>query len=101
MLCFHSEMDFAFELREWKLLGELGVALSLFFQHQGLWSEGMQRLRQAEGPLRKLQNNVLFTTMKEGWIELFNGRNLANWRLRHPDREHGPVMLRNICLREW
>lgn len=26
--------------------------------------------------------------MKEGWIELFNGKDLTGWRMRHPDREH-------------
>lgn len=26
--------------------------------------------------------------MEEGWIELFNGKDLTGWRMRHPDREH-------------
>ena len=44
-----AAMDFAQASGRGKLLGELGVALSRFFDIRGLWSEGMLRLRQAEG----------------------------------------------------
>ncbi|MBC8231535.1 tetratricopeptide repeat protein [bacterium] len=56
---FRVAMDFAQEQEQlgWKLLGELGAALSRFFYLRGLWSEGMQRLRQAEGALRNLKDN--------------------------------------------
>ena len=56
---FRASMDFSQEQEEWKLLGELGVALSQFFYFRGFWSEGIQRLRQAEGELRSLGDNAL------------------------------------------
>lgn len=56
---FRASMDFAQEQGAWKPLGELGVALSWFFYFHGLWSEGIQRLRQAEDALRRLQDNAL------------------------------------------
>lgn len=34
--------------------------------------------------------------MKEGWIELFNGKDLTGWRMRHPDREHKWVVHEGI-----
>jgi len=56
---FRSAMDFAHEQGGWKLLGELGVALSRFFEIRGLWSEGIQRLGQAEEALRSLSDKAL------------------------------------------
>ena len=26
--------------------------------------------------------------MAKEWIELFNGKDLTGWRMRHPEREH-------------
>ena len=63
---FRAAMNFAFDLGEWKLLGELGVALSLFFYIRGLWSEGIQRLRQAEEALRRLFDKALLAKIQHG-----------------------------------
>ncbi|MCZ6676697.1 MAG: tetratricopeptide repeat protein [Candidatus Poribacteria bacterium] len=59
---FRAAMDWARVQEEWKLVGELGVALSEFFYIRGLWSEGMDRLRQAEEALRSLQDDRLLAT---------------------------------------
>jgi len=60
---FRAAMDFAKEKQEWKLLGELCVALSPFFHIHGLWPEGIERLRQAEEALRSLGDNALLAEL--------------------------------------
>ena len=63
---FRAAMDFAQAQREWKLLGELGVALCLFFDIRGFWFEGIQRLRPAEEGLRSLGDKVLLAKTLHG-----------------------------------
>jgi tetratricopeptide (TPR) repeat protein len=55
-----AAMDFAQEQGEWRLSGELCLALSQFLDIRSLWSEGIQRLRQAEGGLRSLREDTLY-----------------------------------------
>jgi predicted ATPase/Tfp pilus assembly protein PilF len=65
---FRSAMDFAQEQGqgEWELLGKLGVALCEFFQIRGLWSEGIQYLRQMEEALRNLGDEALLANALHG-----------------------------------
>ena len=65
---FRVAMDFAQEQGQegWKLMGELGVALSLFFYIRGLWSEGIQRLRQSEEALRRFKDSELLAKALHG-----------------------------------
>jgi len=63
---FRKAMDFAKEKEESKLLGEFGVALSMVFYFRGFWSEGIQRLSQAEGGLRELGDNALLAKALHG-----------------------------------
>ena len=67
---FRAAMDLAQEQGEWKLLSESGVALSRFFEIRGLWSEGIQRLRQAEETLRSLFDNELLAKVLN-WLGIF------------------------------
>jgi predicted ATPase/Tfp pilus assembly protein PilF len=65
---FRAAMDFAQEQGqgEWELLGKLGVALCEFFQIRGLWSEGIQYLRQMEEALRNLGDEALLANALHG-----------------------------------
>ena len=68
---FRAAMDFTQKQGEWKLLGELGVAFSLFFNIRCLWSEGLLCLRQAEGGLRSLQDKSLLAKVLYGLGTLY------------------------------
>ena len=54
---FRAAMDFT-QMSEGELFGELADALSEFFYIRGLWTEGIQRLRQAETTLKMLKDDV-------------------------------------------
>jgi len=68
---FRATMDFALQQGEWKLLSELGLALSWFFFIRGFWSEGIQRLRQAEGALRSIGDKALLARSLYGLGRLY------------------------------
>ncbi|MBI1925009.1 tetratricopeptide repeat protein [Candidatus Poribacteria bacterium] len=61
-----AAMDFGQGQGGGKLLGELGVALSRFFEIRGLWSEGIHRLRPAAEALRRLRDNELLSKVLQG-----------------------------------
>jgi len=63
---FRAAMDFAQAPGREKLLGELGVAISRFWEIRGLWSEGIQRLREVEGTLRSLSDKALLAKVQYG-----------------------------------
>jgi len=71
---FRATMDFAQKQGEKRLLGELSIALSYFFNIRSLWSEGIQRLRQAEKALRNLQDNVLLAKVLYGLGVLYTSK---------------------------
>ncbi len=61
-----AAINFAGAQGRGKLLGELSVAFSQFFDIRGLWFEGIQRLRQAEGVLRQLGEKALLAKVQRG-----------------------------------
>jgi len=71
---FRAAMAFAQEHEEWKLLGQLSVALSRFFYVRGFWSEQMQCLRQAEAALRRIKDNALLAKTLHGLGRLYTYR---------------------------
>ncbi|MBC8229215.1 tetratricopeptide repeat protein, partial [bacterium] len=82
---FRAAMDSASELGDWKLLGGLGIALSRFFDIRGLWSEGMQRLKQVEEALRSCSDKALLAKVVRGLSRFYQlqgyyeeARNLDN-----------------------
>ena len=50
---FRAVFGFAQEHNEWLLFGQLAAALSKFFYIHGLWSEGLEWLKQAEAELHQ------------------------------------------------
>ena len=80
---FRAVFEFARENAEWLLFGQLAFALSQFFYVRGLWSEGLEWLKQAETQLyhrlgeHQRSENVLATderafelTIADLWVAL-------------------------------
>jgi len=109
---FRTAIDFAKEQKEWKLLGELGVALRSFFEIRGLWPEGIICLEQAEAALRRLQEHALLAKVVHGLGIFYHyqgnfetARKLHNESLKIKrelgDREGIASSLNNLGLIAW